>query len=175
MHNGRLANPLDPFSQALAELTKVRKKTEATYREIQKIEWFGSLYQDEDGVIAIPADNIISCLKHAARKFSKGKEVQAGVFETRPYFRLGYSGPKDPKKLFANGKFLDTRLHSVKTSKVLRSVPKFDQWSVSVSLQYDEDLINPREMEEFFSVGGERIGLLEYRPRYGRFSAEESK
>ncbi len=39
MHNGRTKDPLDPYAKALKKLTGKRKKTDADYLEISRLEW----------------------------------------------------------------------------------------------------------------------------------------
>lgn len=43
MHNGRLADPLDPHSKALADAARRRGKIEADHLEIARLEFLDSL------------------------------------------------------------------------------------------------------------------------------------
>jgi hypothetical protein len=44
MHNGRMADPLDPMAKKLKKLSGERKKTDATHEKMAEIEWEASLY-----------------------------------------------------------------------------------------------------------------------------------
>lgn len=44
MHNGRLADPLDPLVKDIKKLSCKRPKTEADLERITKLEFLGSLY-----------------------------------------------------------------------------------------------------------------------------------
>ena len=61
----------------------------------------------------------------------------------------------------------------VQRSRVLRVRPKFDDWSATFSVEYDEELVDRSKLERWIDIGGRRIGLGDWRPeksgRYGRF------
>jgi hypothetical protein len=48
MHNERLADPIDPYTRWLAELTKKRTKTERDHEEIGRREFMGGGYWAND-------------------------------------------------------------------------------------------------------------------------------
>ena len=58
MHNGRLANPLDPSTQALKSLTSKRKKTDDDLFDIARAEFLGGLYIDPDVGPYVPGENV---------------------------------------------------------------------------------------------------------------------
>lgn len=41
MHNGRLVNPADEYARKMKEVSSKRKKTDADYEEMGRLEWFG--------------------------------------------------------------------------------------------------------------------------------------
>lgn len=172
MHNGRLADPTNKFTIEMKKLTSIRKKTEEDLLEIKRVEWFGGLYTDTDGRVAIPADCILAVCIQGARKSKDGKETESGVFETQPYYRLEYDGPKSLDKLYEDGRFSDYRSVVVSRARTMRSRPIFPQWKLPISLSVNTDIIDTSKVIKAMEMAGERVGLLEYRPRYGRFSVE---
>ena len=67
MHNGQTADPLNHWSKSMKQVSGKRKKTDADYEELAKIEFFAALYIDKTGPI-IPSANIDSMLVNAAKK-----------------------------------------------------------------------------------------------------------
>lgn len=171
MHNERLANPKDPHTRALKALTSVKKKTDETLDEIQKVEWVGGLYE-KDGVVVLPAANVLAALKNGAQKLKRGKDISSSVFSTEAFYPLNYSGPKDLDKLYADGRFNDYRSVGVNRARVMRSRPVFPQWSAQIDFDFDHDVIDADTIAQALAIAGKQIGVCEHRPQYGRFSLE---
>lgn len=170
-HNERLANPRDPETQKLKALTSIKKKTEELLERIAKQEWEAGLYE-EKGVPVIPADNVLACLKEAAKKQKLGKVVAAAVFSQEASFALEYDGPKNREELWQDGRFFDYRTVVVSRRRVMRARPKFDEWSVTVELTFDPEQISEAELMDSMATAGLSIGLCEKRPQFGRFEVE---
>lgn len=172
MHNGRLADPTNKWTIEMKKLTSVRKKTEEDLLQIRRVEWYGGLYTDDKGRVSVPSDCVLAAVMHGARKSKDGKEAQVGVFETQPWYPLTYEGPKDLEKLYEDGRFVDYRTVVVNKSRCMRSRPIFPEWSVDISLSVNTDIIDATKVIKALEMCGERVGFLEYRPRYGRFVVE---
>lgn len=172
LHNGLLADPLSPGAQALKGISSKRKKTEADLDKMRELEFLAGLYQDASGRVCIPADNVLKCIVEGARKNKQGKEAQSGVVETQSSFPLIYDGPQDPMKLYQNPKFVSVMPAGVQRARVMRTRPIFDSWAIEVSVFVNDDIINLGSVVRAAEIAGERIGLCDYRPRYGRFSVE---
>jgi hypothetical protein len=172
MHNGRLCDKTNPHTRALGQMTTKKKKTDDDLLEIKRIEWRGSLYEDEDGNIAIPADNVLAMVIAGAKKNKNGQEAKAGVYEAQPFFKLTHEGPKTIEKLWEDGRFCDYRGVGVNGKRVMRARPIFKKWSVQVELLIDPEIMNPSDALEALRKGGERCGLGDFRPRFGRFVVE---
>jgi len=170
MHNGQLVDPRNEFTKELKRLTGLRKKTEEQQEEIRKVEWFGGLYRDEKGAIAIPADLVLACLNAGARKSRNGKLITAGVVEGASYFPLVYEGPKEPSKLYDAEKFCDYRSVVIGRNRVMRARPRFDHWSLPISLLVNEEIVECDTVISALEAAGEYCGIGDFRPRYGRFS-----
>lgn len=181
LHNGQTANPLNPYAQAMKFITAKRKKTDADYAMMSRIEWEAGLYL-KDGEVVIPADNLDACLFEAAKKSKNGKLYQSGILIAEDFFPLEYDGPKIKSKN-GNGKIpnpdfdkpysvmADYKLVKVGTSRVVRCRPIFKGWALKCSLLYNEDIIDVRTVEDIIRTS-EMGGFCERRPRMGRFTVE---
>ena len=78
MHNGRLSDPLDPWAKAMKKVTEKKKKTEADYEELSRLEFLGSLYL-LDGVPCIPREALKATYLRAAFTLKKGPKVKPGL------------------------------------------------------------------------------------------------
>ena len=118
----------------------------------------------------IPGSAVQRCLVGAAA-YSKGKGrstlqkvVAAAVFVTPEYLDLG-----------TEEYIVDSRSVVVPATKgrVVRHRPRLDQWAVSFSLEYDENLMTEQQVRKVVDDAGSLVGLLDYRPEkkgpFGRF------
>jgi hypothetical protein len=169
MHNGQLADPLNLFSKAIKQITAKRKKTDADHEEVGRLEWHGSLYL-KDGKPCVPFNCIRATLHNAAKTLRLGTKVKAGLFVTDNAV-LVYDGPTDLDALWADERFRDRRNMCIGGSTVMRTRPKFDLWSLDITVAFNDELLNASEVDQFVTLGGSVIGLLEDRPTHGRYKA----
>lgn len=171
MHNGQLADSMNPATRALKEVTARRKKTDEDVAEIRHLEWIGSLYLDAKQRPCMPADNVLSLIIAGAKKDKNGGEAKSGIMPAagKEFFELIYDGPKDLTKLYADARFVDCRSAKVGTARVMRTRPIFRAWSLDLELMYNPDVIDERTIQQALEISGERVGLGDYRPRFGRF------
>jgi hypothetical protein len=171
LHNGHLADPLNEYTKKIKEVSSKRSKTDADNEKMARLEWEGGLYFDADGDIAIPSKCVESMLIEAAKKNRLGKQFKAGVICDLPFFKLKYSGPKDLNNLYDRG-FMLRELVKIQTSKIVRTRPMFSEWSIDVQIFYLDDVVTKQQVVEALNIGGQLIGLCDYRPKYGRFEPE---
>jgi hypothetical protein len=167
-HNGQLADPLNRWSKLIKAISAKRKKTDADYAEMARLEFSGSLYMDPDGPV-IPSFSINAMLVNAAKKFREGDMARTGVF-CFSHARLNYDGPRTMDGLWAEERFRDARLVKVQTARVVRTRPIFNEWSADITLDIDTSILNPNRVNEWMDTAGRLIGLLEMRPTLGRFT-----
>lgn len=57
--------------------------------------------------------------------------------------------------------------------RVVRYRPRFDNWEVSLHVEYDDTLLTEEQLRRVFDDTGSRVGLLDFRPErkgpFGRF------
>ena len=175
MHNGQLANPLNPIVQEIKKITGKRKKTDDDHRKIAELEHAGSLYLDPDVGPFMPGWSLHACLVNAAKKLKKGKTVTEGLFITTDVNPLGYSGPRDPAGLFEDKNFVHLWPVKVGTARTMRCRPQFREWKFAADGWADPGLLDFADLQEIANIAGSYIGLCDWRPRYGRFSAKVKK
>lgn len=168
MHRGGLADPLDSFAQQLKKITGKRNKTEADHAELARIEWYGSLYVDEQQRPCLPAEVVEATLVNAAKKIRRGVQVKAGLLVPTS-LPLIYAGPTTIESLWLDIRFRLRTPVTVDRKRVIRTRPMFSQWSATLILQYDESLLNESEVIDIIRTAGELIGFGDWRPRFGRF------
>jgi len=98
----------------------------------------------------------------AAATYSKGKgrstlqKVAAACVIVDPeYVSLGTSDY-----------IIDTRPIVVPATKgrVLRHRPRLNKWSITYTIEYDDTLLNERQLRQIVDDMGRRVGLLDFRP-----------
>lgn len=170
MHNGRLANPLDPMAKALKSVSGKRAKTDADYEELARIEFLGGLYVGDDGP-CIPGELIEAVLIAAAKKAKRGPQAKAGLLSDANH-RLDYNGPREPDALWQAEEHRLVAGVRVGQARVMRTRPIFRDWSAEIFVDFLPGQLNRGEVAEMVRVAGEVVGLGDWRPRFGRFTAE---
>lgn len=167
MHNGQLVDPLNSFSQSIAEITKKRKKTDADQAEMARREWFGGLYISA-GTPCIPAEMIEAALVKGAMKEKRGPAAKAGILVEKNA-KLEYEGPREPKALWEDEKFRLRVAAKVGQAKIMRTRPRFDGWAAKIEIKFLPSLLNAQDIKSFLVAAGEQVGIGDWRPRFGRF------
>ena len=172
LHNGQLANPLNYYAKEMKKISGKKNKTDADMEELARYEWHGSLYLS-DGKVCIPGEMIEAHLIEAAKKQRKGQQTKAGLF-CDGMFQLDYDGPSDLDALWQDESFRLTAGVKIQRNRVMRTRPIFPKWTLAVEVLYNPSQLNLDEIGEFFRIGGELIGLGDWRPRFGRYVIEET-
>jgi hypothetical protein len=121
MHNGRLADPLEPITRAIRQISAQRHRTDADLAELARLEWYGGLYL-QDGAPCIPGEVLEAHLLDAAKKRRMGPKVKAGLY-CDGNFPLLYDGPRDPDALWADPAFRWTVPARVQRNCIMRTRP----------------------------------------------------
>jgi hypothetical protein len=175
-HNGQTADPRNTYAKAMKAVSGKRKKTDADFEELARLEWLAGLYRI-DGDLVIPDYVIESTMIGGAKKSKRGPQAKCGLFFTE-HASLMFDGKPDTitddtlAELFATGNYTHTIGVKVGMSKVMRTRPIFRSWSVNAVAQYDPDVLNMRDVEEMAMDAGKLVGMGDWRPKHGRFDAE---
>lgn len=171
MHNSRLANPIDPATKALKAATSKRVKTDEDHEEIAHLEFLGSLYTDSEFGPYVPGQNIERCLVDGAKLSKNGVRVTRGVFIKTDVNPLAYNGPRNAEELWADENFRHLASVKVGTSRMMRCRPVFREWRTEADGVLDTAVLNVAELAAITDAAGAMIGLGDWRPRFGRFTA----
>lgn len=199
MHNGKLANPMDPATKELnaAYAEWKRKKNDEAFEELSRAEFYGSMYYHEaEGTVIGPywsTDSFHACLKNAGAKIvKKGRTtfknfVAAGLLPghldessdtdinplTYASSERGKPAPRSLADLWADKYYRDVRPARVGSSKIMRTRPIFHQWKFEVPFTLDTDVLDQDDLERILTIAGQIVGLGDWRPekggRRGRF------
>lgn len=175
VHNGMLADHEYEWTRKLSEVTSKRKKTDDDHAEVARLEWRGSLYYDDEIGPYLPGDNVRRCLLDAARLSKEGKNIERGVLRLTRKNALRYDGPRTPEKMWEDPRFQHRAIVKVGMSKVVRTRPKFVDWSATVTVDFDSTIIDGRDLLRIATAAGQYIGIGDGRPFYGgRFTVAAS-
>lgn len=171
MHNGHLADPLNKFTRAIKALTSKRKKTDADFEQIAKLEFMGGLYLDERCRPAIPGELIEGMLRDGAKKSRQGKDAQCGLISDGVW-PLIYKGPSDPEAIWTNESFRDIRGVVIKGNRIMRMRARFPIWELEFDVSFQDEVANADQIAKWLVDAGQFVGLGDFRPRFGRFTVE---
>lgn len=171
MHNERLANPLDPISRKMKEITSKRKKTDDDIDDLARLEFEGGLYWDEDTGPYLPSWNVKRSIQDGAKLNKLGRAIERSLTPLVRSCPLRYQGPRDVEGLY-NGNYHDTRSVKVGTSKVSRTRPRFDVWAIELRCDLATEILNLAEFEQVARNAGLMVGIGDFRQRFGRYDVK---
>ena len=176
MHNGRLADPLDPATKALKALTVRKAKTDELHAEVARAEYLGSLYHSPDEGLYLPASMIEATIVDGAKRVKLGKAFKSCVFvEDDAVFSIaGEKKRLTPEKLWDAGIYRDTRGVVIGQKRIMRTRPMFPAgWTAKFKITLMPDAgVEPQSISDALTAGGMFSGVGDFRPRFGRFSVE---
>ena len=172
--NVRLANKMDEIAREMSTITSKRKKTDEDLIELARLEFIGGLYLTEGGQVGFPSWNVFRSLQDGAKINKLGKAVERAIVPiSADIVPIKHTGPSDPEEMWLKGCY-DQRSVKVGTSTVTRTRPLFTDWSLDVTLNIDTSILNMDDFNMIVRNAGEMVGIGDYRPRFGRFTAEVS-
>lgn len=175
LHNARTANPLDPFAKALKSLSTKRSKTDADHRELMRLQWYASIYQDKEGRIILPGMLIEAALVNGAKKSRLGVAAKAGVFIDENPLLIFDGCDLSADALWERGQNELTVPCNVQKSKIMRTRFIAENWQTEFTVTYDDGLLNPAQLIDTAEITGLQVGVGTWRPRHGRFKVEPLK
>lgn len=174
VHNGDiLADPLHPMCKELKAISGKKSKTDEDHIALSQLEWKGGLYFDEEIGPYLPSRMIKKGLINGAMKFKAGPKMKGGVIVNDAHIPLEYDGPRDLKGLWDDGRFILRLPVVVSGQRVMRSRPYFPEWGCTVSLTYDDEVMDKADILRAGELAGQLFGFGDYRVakggEYGRF------
>ena len=172
LNNGQKANPLNDFAREMKAILSTKKRgavlSDDQAEELARIEFLGSLYVDDNGVPCWPGENIESMFLSAAKKQRRGDDCKIGLLVDGNW-PLIYDGPKNAEGLWKDKRFRKVCMARNKGVPVLKCRPIFNQWRLSFVVSFDPDVLDARTIESWLEIAGSRVGLSDWRPKFGRF------
>jgi len=169
MHNGQTADPLNPFSKAMKEISGKRKKTDSDYEAMANIEFKAGLYVDAKNNVIIPSRVLESVLVEGAKKSKEGKLALSGMFvDTDAAF--SYEGyPMTIDELMDSPEHRLCVAVRVGMAKVMRTRPHFKDWTACFKVSLNTDVANENQLKRWVDDAGAYVGIGDWRPRHGRY------
>lgn len=171
MHNGQLADPLNPHAKALKKVTSKKKKVDADHEEMAKIEFLGSLYTDKEGRVVLPWYVVEASLIAGAKRSKEGQLAKSGI-SVKLSAPLVYEGPKTGQELWDGGGFTYRAMVRNQMVRVARTRPKFEDWSAQIEVEYDDTIVEKTNLDKWMVEAGRYVGVGDWRPRHGTFSVK---
>ena len=172
---------------------RASSRTEQEKRRLKQLGCMIGAWLDDNGVPTVNHSAFRACIEAAARKEKEGPDVREGllVLETTKFQFKGKSeffpedaDREDTRKNFEmlcsrewnhpEGGLAYSVPVTVQRAKLLRTRPRFQDWSAEFYIQYDPDLVDERKLRKWATVAGQRIGIGDWRPAksgtFGRFT-----
>jgi len=135
--------------------------------EAQKQEAEMGLYKNSKGCY-IPSEQLIESMVKAGtniRVKGQGKKTYKDYIKSYIFI--------EPDEIVINGEWIvDTRYVKIQRSGILRNRPMFKEWNAEFTLIITDDSLPLDTIKEILEIAGTRIGIGDYRPRYGLFTVE---
>jgi hypothetical protein len=177
MNNGEQADPINPLVVEKKKLTSKgsKKMTLADYEEIDRLSWLAAVYWSEENGLVIPSDNIEAMIVAGARKARKGKDALAAMFLSEAECVIEHPRKgQGIEKIMADKGYTLRKPVMQQKARIMRVRPRIQTWSTSFTVEYDESVINGRDLQTAITEAGAIVGIGDWRPKYGRFTAEFS-
>lgn len=174
LHSDRGANPLAPETIEHKKLTSKRKKTDEDHIAIAKSEYLMGFYVGEKTII--PTTNIKSSIVEGAKLNKLGSAFNRCMMILDETAEILHSGPSTKAKMWETPKCVDARSVKVGQARLMRYRPRLNDWSIVVTIHYDENMIERAQIITAAENAGRYIGIGDYRPAkggmFGRYSVE---
>jgi len=155
-------------NKELSNLIKILQK-DATDEKAYTKEAEYYVYKNDNGYY-IPSIHIKSAMIKASTNFKVGGKGN----KTYKDFVKGFV-VIDPKEIPINPQkyTLDRRWERVQQARIMRTRPRFDDWSAEFNLiSLDETVLPMKDLKKIIVYAGKYIGIGDRRPEFGRFKVE---
>lgn len=125
---------------------------------------------DSDVGYYIPSDMLEASFREAGKNIKNGRSsskklVMSSVFVSEEKVSLKRKDYDEIDKRWGT--------HPSTGNSVLVSRVRFNKWSVTFTLTYDENRISVKKVKEILDEAGAANGIGSYKPKYGRFKVCE--
>lgn len=147
------------------------KKTKDRDARDPEQEAIDAMHVNEDGIPSIPSVALKASIINAAH-------VDLGIPKTLIKKSLYIEGEYIPMSSYSEPHTREDVVTVGRGSSDLRYRKQIDEWTASVKMQYDADILTVEDLINLINRAGFGVGLLEWRPEksggdYGRFRVDE--
>ena len=137
------------------------------------------LFWSDDTGVFVPTRWVTAQIaKHSFKRCKVSKDnARAAVFTTSDKTKLTYDGMNKVKTMVDvtnNNNFQTMIFQKIGQVKVPKAMPIFHKWSFEVELEYDNTIIDLEQLTDLLEYGAKYNGYGDFRPTYGRCTAEVS-
>lgn len=175
MHNGQTADPLNPYSKKLKQVSSKRKKVDDDYEKMADLEWEAALYLDKDKRVILNDYVVESCIVGGAKKSKSGQQAKTALFVNGDAEFLVNGKTVTLDEIKGKPEYRLSVPVKVGMARIVRTRPKFDKWSSKFTLQVMDNVANESEVKDWLRDAGMLVGLCDWRPKFGRFKVAEFK
>lgn len=169
MHAATTVDPLHPLAKELKRISGKKAKTDADHEAMARVEFMAGLYMNKDGPV-LPAANIDAMIVKAAAKLKEGTIAKTAIY-TPHAASVEYDGPRTAQELYEDERFRHRARVKVGMASVMRTRPIFNEWTAIVEVQVETSTVNPSQVDTWFTIAGQQVGMGDWRPQHGRFTA----
>jgi hypothetical protein len=168
-----MVDPEFDLNRQIKTLTAKRKKTDEDLSAIERLEWYGGLYE-ERGIVVQPTSKVRKCIINTAKISKLGKTIERALSFSALNIPLIHDGPKTIDALFAEPRFHSRLSVGIGGKRVMRVRPQFFPWALAVNGLFVEDAgINFDDFVRIVELAGLVEGVGDNRVNgYGRFTAQ---
>ena len=182
------SDPLGEGAKQKAFFHTKKKKNDEDHRALRTLDWLFSGYWNKIGEIFVdesentvefegfadpilPGANFQRCLRNAATKWKLGKDVLRSVVVSNDP-AIEYDGPKNAIEMF-NSRTPKFQLAAFTSRGVWVNRLMFPLWKATYRLTVDDEILSVSQLKRIITMAGKAEGLGTWRPRHGRFTADE--
>lgn len=168
------------LSTAIKAARKKQDENKLIELETQMIrnDWESSAYFDpKRSQYYLPDTVIMACIRSGATASKKGRDIDRAVIvsETEAYIE-GVKAHRTLEAYFADPDFrleIQVKIPPKTGSLVWKARTMIPTgWTVTFSLDFDEDLMAQKSLVEAMETAGRMCGVGGWRPKFGRFTVE---
>lgn len=172
-HNSRLSNPTDHYTKLLKQITSKRKKTDEDLITIGHVEARGGCWETEEHLIGVPNEAVWRCIYDAAKAYKLGEDIKRGlIFSPGVEPLLINGGQHDCDEFLAVADHIFYKSVKIQRNRTMRARPRIPAgWQSTHTFELLDDVMDERTIEPVLDRAGRLIGIGDWRPTYGRFTA----
>jgi len=178
LNNPQTVDRFNVYAKRMSQINaKKTRRTDADYLELRDLEIRSKIYWDDGDGIYVPSRWILAALakmSHGVVKISKAN-LRGTVFAVEDKLPLNYrnkSRVKSPEDIIKQDEFRHVMLLPQGGVRIAKATPIFHDWSFSGTLEYDDTQIDPESLERLLQHVSKYGGFGDFRPTFGRATAE---